>query len=291
MKVFLAAVMCLSAGNLYGAPEDESGTSLSTLDAEVKTDASLSTLYAKVKALEGMIKQLAKHQQVHPMPEGAQPQTTYLDPRSQPSGRQFSAPTLIPNHGKSAVNERRYQSPQPNTPTERVHSPRTVPFNPNAPLPKGWQRLNLNEQYYIFIVPVEGETLGVSSEATSITQGELQMDIKSFANPLREGTRTKYAITVKNSASVTDEQIILRVQFPQELTPDATSIKSIVPAHISGNEMKFDPVANLRSGESISFEIPVTVNQVGRSRIRAVLTSNNTPHGIHAVEPIDVIGR
>jgi hypothetical protein len=291
MKVFLAAVMCLSAGNLYGAPEDESGTSLSTLDAEVKTDASLSTLYAKVKALEGMIKQLAKHQQVHPMPEEAQPQTTYLDPRSQPSGRQFSAPTLIPNHGKSAVNERRYPSPQPNTPTERVHSPRTVPFNPNAPLPKGWQRLNLNEQYYIFIVPVEGETLGVSSGPTAIPRGELRMDIRPFTNPARAGTRTTYAIVVKNNASVSDGQVVLRVQFPQELTPDATSIKAIVPAHVVGNKMQFDPVARLRSGESISFEIPFAVNRAGQGHIRAVLSSNNTPHGIRVVEPIDVIGR
>ena len=271
MKVFLVAVMCLSAGNLYGASELES---------------KVAELNKKIEKLEKLIGQLAKQ---HPQPI---PQIHEYAPTSQQSVSPQLAPHPIQQTRRITSSESLPRDSEPHSRhTNRVHLPRTVPFNPNAPLPKGWQRLNLNEQYYIFIVPVEGETLGVSSGASSIPQGELRMDIKSYANPLREGIRTKYAIVVKNSASVSDEQVVLRVQFPQELTPDATSIKSIVPAHVSGNVMQFDPVASLRSGESISFEIPVTVNRAGRGHIRAVLSSNNTPHGIRAVAPIEVIGR
>ena len=54
------------------------------------------------------------------------------------------------------------------------------------------------------------------------------MEILSYGNSARVGTRTTFQIIVKNGAAVADEKVALRVLFPPELTPDVTAVQANV---------------------------------------------------------------
>jgi hypothetical protein len=117
------------------------------------------------------------------------------------------------------------------------------------------------------------------------------MEILSFANPARAGTRVTYQIVVKNRAAVPDEQVALSIVFPPELTPDVTAVQANVQVRAVGNELHFEPVATLRPGEQLPFTIPVTVNRAGQVRIDARLVSRNVPQGIQKTETVEIVGR
>ncbi|MCA9230715.1 MAG: hypothetical protein KDA57_08685 [Planctomycetales bacterium] len=120
----------------------------------------------------------------------------------------------------------------------------------------------------------------------------LRLGITSFADPVRAGASATYQIIVQNGPTA-DEQVQLRVLFPAELTPNVNEISTNanVQATLVGNELRFEPVAQLRSGERLEFQITVAVNQPGVRNIIAQLASRNVPNPIQEVKSVNIIGR
>jgi len=141
-------------------------------------------------------------------------------------------------------------------------------------------------------VEIAARSAAASPGATAAAPREnLQMEILSTANPVREGTGITFQIVVKNNAAVPDEQVALRVRFPPELTPDTSEVQANVQVRAVGNELQFEPVATLRPAESLPFTIPATANRSGQARIDASLVSRNMPQGIQKTETVEIIGR
>ncbi len=136
-----------------------------------------------------------------------------------------------------------------------------------------------------------GPSRSAPGAAAAPLQANLQMEILSFANPARAGSRATYQIVVKNTAATADEQVTLKVQFPQELTPDISTVQATVRWRAVGNELHFEPVATLRPGEKLPFTIPVAVNRAGQVQIHAILVSRNVPQGIMKTETVEIVGR
>ena len=133
---------------------------------------------------------------------------------------------------------------------------------------------------------------GVVPPTTPGNANKIQLGITSFGNPVRAGARATYQIIIQNGPT-DDEQVRLRVLFPAELTPDPTTISTNagVRANLVGNELRFEPIAQIRSGERLEFQISVTVNQPGVRNITAELVSRNSPTPIRTIEKVDIIGR
>ncbi len=120
--------------------------------------------------------------------------------------------------------------------------------------------------------------------------GSLLMDITSYNNPARVGTRATYQIVVRNASTVIDKQVTLRVLFPPELAPDVSAIKTDnVLFRLVGNEVRFDPVATLRADERLSFTIVANVKQPGGGDIVADLVSRNMPQKLRKIEKVEII--
>ncbi len=120
----------------------------------------------------------------------------------------------------------------------------------------------------------------------------LRLGITSFANPVRAGTRATYQIIIQNGPDA-DEQVQLRVLFPAEMTPDVSAIRNDakVRANLIGNELRFDPITQIRPNERLEFVIPVNVNQPGVRNLVAELVSRNVPAPIREIKSVDIIGR
>ena len=120
----------------------------------------------------------------------------------------------------------------------------------------------------------------------------MRLEITSFADPVRAGSRATYQIIIQNGPA-SDEQVQLRVLFPAELTPDvrATQNNANVRANLVGNELQFDPIAQIRANERLQFLIPVNVTQQGVRNIVATLSSRNSPTPIQEVKRVEILAR
>lgn len=123
--------------------------------------------------------------------------------------------------------------------------------------------------------------------------GPLDMQILLFANPVRAGTQTTFQIVIGNNGTTSDQQVQLRVNFPAELTPDVTAIRTDarVQAQFNNGILQFAPIAELRAGERVEFAIPCNVNQQGLRDLTAQLISRNMPQGLQKTKKVEILGR
>jgi uncharacterized repeat protein (TIGR01451 family) len=123
--------------------------------------------------------------------------------------------------------------------------------------------------------------------------GTLRLEIVSFSDPVRAGTRATYQILVANRAAAPEEQVQLRVVFPPELTPDLAAMRNDanVRGTLVGNELRFDPIAQIRADERLEFLIPVNVNQPGVVNIVAQLVSRAVTQPVEQTKRVEILGR
>jgi hypothetical protein len=121
----------------------------------------------------------------------------------------------------------------------------------------------------------------------------LRLQIVSFSDPVRAGTRATYQILVANRAAAPEEQVQLRVVFPPELTPDVAAMRNDanVRGTLVGNELRFDPIAQIRADERLEFLIPVNVNQPGVVNIVAQLVSRAVTQPVEQTKRVEILGR
>jgi hypothetical protein len=139
----------------------------------------------------------------------------------------------------------------------------------------------------------DGGAGGAGNVAPAAGDGTLRLQIVSFADPVRAGTRATYQILVANRAGAPEEQVQLRVLFPPELTPDIAAMRNDanVRGAMVGNELRFDPIAQVRPDERLEFVIPVNVNQPGVVNIVAQLVSRAVTQPVEQTKQVEILGR
>ncbi|NOY41698.1 MAG: hypothetical protein GXP26_07680 [Planctomycetes bacterium] len=144
------------------------------------------------------------------------------------------------------------------------------------------------------VLPAGPPSANVVPPGTAPGGGTLAVEIIPLsASELRVSQLARYQIVIANRASTPDEQVRLVVTFPPELRPDVSAVSNSakVGAQMVGNQLQFQPVAQLQPGEKIDFVIPVSVNQQGTRNITAEVTSRSVTTPIRDVEQVTIYGR
>jgi uncharacterized repeat protein (TIGR01451 family) len=123
--------------------------------------------------------------------------------------------------------------------------------------------------------------------------GTLRLAIVSFSDPVRAGTRATYQFLIENKAQTPEQQVQLRVFFPPELTPDVLAMTNSanVRGTLVGNELRFDPIAQVRANERLEFLIPVSINKPGVVNITAQLASQAVSTPVEKTIEVEILGR
>jgi uncharacterized repeat protein (TIGR01451 family) len=139
---------------------------------------------------------------------------------------------------------------------------------------------------------VEGAGGGGSAIGPDL-DGTLRLAIVAFSDPVRASQRATYQILVKNRAQTPELQVQLRVVFPPELAPDVAAITNSanVRSSMVGNELRFDPIAQVRPDEDLEFLIPVDVLKPGVVNIVAQLASQAVTTPVEKTQRVEIIGR
>lgn len=125
-------------------------------------------------------------------------------------------------------------------------------------------------------------TRGGIAPATGLT-----VSVGEQVDPVRVGGETTYNIVVSNKTDAGDKQVKLSVRVPETMT--ITGIKGDVRAKMLATSVDFEPVAELRAGESIPFEVRCRALEAGEGRCIAEATSQRQPTPVRAEEPTQVV--
>jgi uncharacterized repeat protein (TIGR01451 family) len=119
----------------------------------------------------------------------------------------------------------------------------------------------------------------------------MQLDVIPFSNPVRVGQVARFQVVVRNNSTVRDGQVELRVAFPAGLTPDAANVRNDanVRATLVGNELRFDPIIEVRENERITFDLQATVSGQGVGDVAAKVISRRQPQPAQDTERIEMI--
>ena len=146
-------------------------------------------------------------------------------------------------------------------------------------------------EHYVEILPGQvGATPPAGGGGNTST---LRLAIEPFADTLRAGQRSTFRFFLENQAATPEEQVLLQIVFPAELTPDVNTMTNTanVRGAFMGNELRFDPISQLRPNERLEFLVPVSVKQPGVVDVAAQLTSRRVTTPVVQTRRIEILGR
>ncbi|MBN2024310.1 MAG: DUF11 domain-containing protein [Pirellulales bacterium] len=135
---------------------------------------------------------------------------------------------------------------------------------------------------------------GTGSEPAAPAGAELSLRMMALHNPVRVDTPLTYEVFVENpSTTASAHDVVLVVTLPPEMKP--LSIGTIGPARhaIAGQTVRFEPVAEIRPGETppLLYRIHVNTLRAGNVVVQAELTSRESPQPITRTEETEIIAQ
>jgi len=90
------------------------------------------------------------------------------------------------------------------------------------------------------------------------------------------GGTVVYEVTVTNLQNIPDANVVVVVTVPEGLAPTAGGVGIVAPSNpnIGQRVIRFNPVAEIRPGESLIYRIPILAEQAGQFRSQIRVTSN-----------------
>jgi hypothetical protein len=119
--------------------------------------------------------------------------------------------------------------------------------------------------------------------------GKLSLSVADLTDPVKVDSETTYQILLKNESSSSDRNVVLTVRVPPEMTLRVLGgpVKAKV---LSDRSVKFDPIAELRAGESINFDVTLKARTAGSAVLQAEATSQRQTEPVKDEETTQVIG-
>ena len=105
------------------------------------------------------------------------------------------------------------------------------------------------------------------------TAGPLKVETIFFNRQARVGSKAMCQVTIVNSSTAPDDNVLLRMIFPPQLTPDVNGVQISEPnvtATLTGDQLNFTAVASLPPGQRVTYTIPMAVK--GPAAIAEVVT-------------------
>ena len=117
------------------------------------------------------------------------------------------------------------------------------------------------------------------------------LKISDFSDPITVGNNIKYIITLKNDRIRTDQRILLKIHFPenlelQKIIQDKSTDQPKFSA--DGRYINLPEIKEMLAGETINFEVEFKATRFGPVTLRAEVTSTRTTKAVVATEETTV---
>jgi uncharacterized repeat protein (TIGR01451 family) len=115
--------------------------------------------------------------------------------------------------------------------------------------------------------------------------------VLSFVNPsVLVNSASRLTVTVRNTTAIPQSQVMLRILFPANVTLDPRGAEGPpgVQAQVTGDELRFSPIAVLAPNETVQYRVPMNAVQVGRIQITAQAISDGVPAGVSYTAPLEI---
>ncbi len=116
-----------------------------------------------------------------------------------------------------------------------------------------------------------------SSQADNAESGDvLALKVNDLRDEVPVGGTVVYEVTVTNLKNTSDANVVVVVTVPEGLAPTAGGVGIVAPSNpnIGQRVIRFNPVAEIRPGESLIYRIPIQAEQAGQFRSQIRVTSN-----------------
>ena len=116
-----------------------------------------------------------------------------------------------------------------------------------------------------------------SSQADNAESGDvLSLRVTDLRDEVPIGGTVVYEVTVTNLQNVPDANVVVVVTVPEGLAPTAGGVGIVAPSNpnIGQRVIRFNPVAEIRPGESLIYRIPIQAEKAGQFRSQIRVTSN-----------------
>ncbi len=135
---------------------------------------------------------------------------------------------------------------------------------------------------------VEITAPAAAAAATPATASKMSIAVADQADPIRAGGETTYQIVLSNNGAGRAKQVALSVTVSPEMTITEVHT-SPVRGTMFPRSVKFTPIAEIRPGESITFELRVRGDRAGTGRLHAEVTSDQDRSPIVADETTQIL--
>ena len=125
------------------------------------------------------------------------------------------------------------------------------------------------------ITPTPIKPIPIRPTPPNHAAANLKLLIASRANPIKAGAESSYQIVVTNQGAEPEPKVALSVTIPSVMQFVGGQEQNPSPATIDGQTVRFDPIKQLKPGESLVFEIRVRADKAGKAIVRAEVTSEN----------------
>ncbi len=140
--------------------------------------------------------------------------------------------------------------------------------------------------------PGEDVNLTAPGGTAADTSGELKVDVISLDNPVRVGQPARFIVELRNTRQQSDRNIIVTITLPEGVAVQRVAGPGVTP-RLAGNILRFEPVAELRAGETLRppFEVELTPQAAGKLKISVKVESLRSREPIAIERESDVLAR
>lgn len=117
----------------------------------------------------------------------------------------------------------------------------------------------------------------------------LSTTLSDVRDPVTVGRQTAYEIRVVNEGQRAAEALVVSLELPPELEPLMVGTVGPGRYEIRGNTVRFDPVATLAAGQSLTYRVEVRARRAGTARVRARLESRTLSQPVTVEESTTVL--
>ena len=125
--------------------------------------------------------------------------------------------------------------------------------------------LNFGEETCLQIVPVQAAPGGPA---------DLKLQITGRNNPIKVGSEASYSIVVTNAGTNSQRQVKLTVTVPEGMT--FVTAQGPANSTVSGQKVGFEPILEMRPGETITFDLRLRAVRQGSAQVAAEVSSSTT---------------
>jgi uncharacterized repeat protein (TIGR01451 family) len=116
--------------------------------------------------------------------------------------------------------------------------------------------------------------------------GNLKVTVTDDVDPARVGQTITYRIAVTNQSSESDRQVVVRANVPE-----LVSVQAIRGSQFQRfqDTLRFTPIAELRAGETVNFEIRCRAISPGAGRVSVDVSSLRVPNALGAGATTEIL--